>query len=109
MSRIHRYEATLNWTGAAKGPAENYAGYSRDYEVTIPRNAFKRYKPTVYTFRTTINRVEVWGRITKVSPTQFRVDVTAEGPHRAGTANQMSVSVNIGDDRAVALVTPQPL
>jgi organic hydroperoxide reductase OsmC/OhrA len=36
MSRVHRYEATLNWTGAAKGPAENYAGYSRDYDVTIP-------------------------------------------------------------------------
>ena len=39
MSRIHRYEATLNWTGAAKGPTESYASYSRDYEVTIPGKA----------------------------------------------------------------------
>ena len=31
----HRFHAHLVWTGAAKGPAISYAGYSRDYRVEI--------------------------------------------------------------------------
>jgi organic hydroperoxide reductase OsmC/OhrA len=36
MSHVHEFHASLNWTGAAKGPTENYASYSRDYEVSSP-------------------------------------------------------------------------
>ena len=39
MSHVHLYQATLNWTGAANGPTESYAAYSRDYEVTVPGKA----------------------------------------------------------------------
>jgi len=33
--RPHRYEARLRWTGAATGPARDYAAYSREYVLEI--------------------------------------------------------------------------
>ena len=36
MADIHRYEAKLRWTGAARGPTRSYAGYARDYLIEIP-------------------------------------------------------------------------
>jgi organic hydroperoxide reductase OsmC/OhrA len=33
--RAHRYEARLRWTGAAAGPAREYAEYSRAYVLEI--------------------------------------------------------------------------
>ncbi len=33
--RAHRFAARLRWTGAASGPALDYATYSRDYVVEI--------------------------------------------------------------------------
>jgi organic hydroperoxide reductase OsmC/OhrA len=36
MAHVHRYQATLNWTGAAQGPTVNYASYSRDYDLSSP-------------------------------------------------------------------------
>ncbi len=35
MAHEHTYEAHLTWTGAARGPARDYAGYSREYRVEI--------------------------------------------------------------------------
>ncbi|RYG35363.1 OsmC family peroxiredoxin [bacterium] len=35
MAREHLFEANLAWTGAAKGPARDYEGYSREYLVRI--------------------------------------------------------------------------
>lgn len=35
MAKDHHYQAKLTWTGAASGPIENYAGYSREYRVEI--------------------------------------------------------------------------
>ena len=32
---VHRFEARLIWTGAAKGAAVTYGGYSRDYLIEI--------------------------------------------------------------------------
>ena len=32
-ARDHHYAARLTWTGAAGGPARDYAGYSREYRV----------------------------------------------------------------------------
>ena len=31
----HHYNATITWTGAAKGPAANYATFSREYRAEI--------------------------------------------------------------------------
>lgn len=36
MGREHRYEASVVWTGAEKGPTLSYQSYSRDYRVDIP-------------------------------------------------------------------------
>ncbi|HEX7077985.1 MAG TPA: OsmC family protein [Candidatus Eisenbacteria bacterium] len=36
VSHDHRFECRLVWTGAAKGPATDYAAYSRDCRVDIP-------------------------------------------------------------------------
>ncbi len=33
MAKEHTYAATLTWTGGAKGPVRDYAGYSREYSV----------------------------------------------------------------------------
>ena len=35
MGREHTYAASLTWTGGAKGPVRDYAGYSREYTVEI--------------------------------------------------------------------------
>jgi organic hydroperoxide reductase OsmC/OhrA len=35
----HNYNATITWTGAAKGPTANYASFSRDYTATISGKA----------------------------------------------------------------------
>jgi organic hydroperoxide reductase OsmC/OhrA len=35
MSREHRYEVGLHWTGAAQGPTSSYPSYSREYVVEI--------------------------------------------------------------------------
>jgi organic hydroperoxide reductase OsmC/OhrA len=32
-ARDHRYRAHLTWTGAAAGPARDYASYSREYRI----------------------------------------------------------------------------
>ena len=36
MSKSHRYELKLHWSGAEKGPTENYAKFSREYRIEIP-------------------------------------------------------------------------
>src|ERR1700719_897616 len=36
MSKSHRYELKLLWSGAEKGPTENYAKFSREYHIEIP-------------------------------------------------------------------------
>jgi organic hydroperoxide reductase OsmC/OhrA len=36
QSHVHRYQATVSWTGAAQGPTANYRAYSREYTVTTP-------------------------------------------------------------------------
>jgi organic hydroperoxide reductase OsmC/OhrA len=36
MAKEHRYAASLIWTGGAKGPLRDYAGYSREYTFEIP-------------------------------------------------------------------------
>ena len=36
MAHVHRYEANLTWTGAAKGPTTDYKSYSREYTVSFP-------------------------------------------------------------------------
>ena len=36
MSTTHNYALKLRWTGAAKGPTENYARFSREYRIDIP-------------------------------------------------------------------------
>ena len=36
MSKSHRYELKLHWSGAEKGPTENYAKFSREYCIEIP-------------------------------------------------------------------------
>ena len=36
MSKSHRYDLKLRWTGAAMGPTASYAGYSREYRIEIP-------------------------------------------------------------------------
>ena len=33
MARNHQYQANLRWTGAGRGPAASYEGYSREYVV----------------------------------------------------------------------------
>ncbi len=33
--RVHTYAIGLAWTGAANGPTQTYAGYSRTYEISI--------------------------------------------------------------------------
>lgn len=35
MAHDHRFQALITWTGAAKGPAESYKTYSREYRVEI--------------------------------------------------------------------------
>ncbi len=35
MAKEHSYAARLTWTGGAKGPVRDYAGYSREYTVEI--------------------------------------------------------------------------
>jgi organic hydroperoxide reductase OsmC/OhrA len=35
MSKTHGYELKLRWSGAAKGPTESYARYSREYRIEI--------------------------------------------------------------------------
>jgi organic hydroperoxide reductase OsmC/OhrA len=35
MPHEHRFEAHLEWTGAAAGPTRDYASYSREYRVDI--------------------------------------------------------------------------
>jgi len=35
MAREHAYRARLTWTGAARGPARDYKGYSRAYRVEV--------------------------------------------------------------------------
>lgn len=35
MAHEHRFQALITWTGAAKGPAESYKTYSREYRVEI--------------------------------------------------------------------------
>lgn len=35
MAAEHRYRVTLDWTGAAKGPAKDYASYSRSFTARI--------------------------------------------------------------------------
>ncbi len=35
MRQAHNYNLRLEWTGARQGPVESYAGYSREYTVTI--------------------------------------------------------------------------
>lgn len=35
-SHIHRYTATVTWTGAAQGSTRDYRSYSREYQVTVP-------------------------------------------------------------------------
>jgi organic hydroperoxide reductase OsmC/OhrA len=35
MAHEHRFQALITWTGAAKGPAESYRTYSREYKVEI--------------------------------------------------------------------------
>ena len=35
MAKTHRYSALLTWTGAARGPTADYAGYSREYDAQI--------------------------------------------------------------------------
>lgn len=37
QSRMHRYTATVTWTGAAQGPTRDYRSYSREYRVAVPR------------------------------------------------------------------------
>jgi organic hydroperoxide reductase OsmC/OhrA len=34
-ARAHRFAARLRWTGAERGPAVDYASYSRDYVVEV--------------------------------------------------------------------------
>jgi len=34
-AREHTYQATIVWTGAARGPTKTYAGYSRDHTIFI--------------------------------------------------------------------------
>lgn len=36
QSHVHRYAATVTWTGAAQGPTRDYRSYSREYRVTVP-------------------------------------------------------------------------
>lgn len=36
MAHVHRYQARLEWVGAAQGPTLTYQGYSREYSVAIP-------------------------------------------------------------------------
>ena len=35
MSKAHRYNARLTWTGAARGPTTDYKAYSREFGVAI--------------------------------------------------------------------------
>jgi organic hydroperoxide reductase OsmC/OhrA len=35
MAKEHAYRARLTWTGAARGPARDYKGYSREYRVEV--------------------------------------------------------------------------
>ncbi len=35
MAKEHSYAASLTWTGGAKGPLRDYAGFSREYTVEI--------------------------------------------------------------------------
>lgn len=35
MAKEHSYAAKLIWTGGARGPVRDYAGYSREYSVEI--------------------------------------------------------------------------
>ena len=35
MAKTHRYSTLLTWTGAARGPTANYAGYSREFDAQI--------------------------------------------------------------------------
>ena len=42
MAKTHRYSALLTWTGAARGPTADYAGYSREFDAQIAgKPAFK--------------------------------------------------------------------
>jgi organic hydroperoxide reductase OsmC/OhrA len=35
MSKSHVYDLKLTWTGAAKGPTDNYATFSREYRIEL--------------------------------------------------------------------------
>ena len=36
MAHEHRYEIKLTWTGAARGPTQDYKSYSREYRIEAP-------------------------------------------------------------------------
>ncbi|WP_435010588.1 OsmC family protein [Tundrisphaera lichenicola] len=35
MTREHRYQVGLEWSGAAQGPTSSYSGYSREFAIEI--------------------------------------------------------------------------
>ncbi len=35
MGKSHNYDLKLTWTGAAKGPTDNYASFSREYRIEL--------------------------------------------------------------------------
>jgi len=42
MAKTHRYSTLLTWTGAARGPTADYAGYSREFDAQIAgKSTFK--------------------------------------------------------------------